>query len=180
MTIASNAFRKVMSRFAAGVTVVTVLDEARTPIGFTVTAFSSLSLDPPLVLICGTTGRYAHSVLSQAPAFAVNFLAADQQHIAQRFADPRIRDRFSGVPTRPGPYGLPLLEGSLAGVVCERHSQFEAGDHTVFVGQVCQLWDADRAPLLHYSGNFNRIAQGSELAAAGRQTTSDFLVGHPW
>lgn len=168
-----------MSRFAAGVTVVTATD-GTARIGFTATAFCSLSLDPPLALVCVTKNRFAHQVLSETPAFAVNILAADQQHLAYRFADPKITDRFAGVPTRSAAYGLPLLEGSIAGVVCEKHSDFEAGDHSVFVGQARDLWDNERSPLLHYSGRFNKLRDSRKTATAEERMMSDFLVGSPW
>lgn len=169
-----------MSRFSAGVTVVTALDDAGTPIGFTATAFCSLSLEPPLVLVCVVQGRYAHAVLNQAPAFAVNILAADQQLLAHRFADPRVRDRFDGVVTRTAAYGLPLLEGSIAGTVCERHASFDAGDHTIFVGRAREIWDNDRPPLLHCSGRFERLAERPARRTPEERELSDFLVGSPW
>ena len=173
-------FRRVMSRFAAGVTVITARDGAGSDIGFTATAFCSLSLRPPLALVCATQGRYAHQVLAEAPAFAVNILAADQNHLAYRFADPKIENRFAGVVTRSGDFGLRLLEGSVAGVVCESHSSFAAGDHTIYVGEGCQIWDNERPPLLHYSGRFNELAPRPDRRSDAEQEIGDFLVGSPW
>jgi len=176
----SGDFRRVMSRFAAGVTVVTMTSAEEVPVGFTATAFCSLSLDPPLALVCVIKGRYAHRVLAEVPAFAVNILAADQQHVAYRFADPRVKDRFSGVPVRIGPYGLPLLAGSIGGVILERVDAHDAGDHTIFIGRARAVWDNNRPPLLHFSGRFNRLVEPPTRPSEEEQAMSDFLVGSPW
>ena len=175
-----QTFRRVMSRFAAGVTIITSVDEDGEWLGFTATAFSSLSLDPPLVLVCVTKGTRAHKVLEESPAFGVSILAVQQEELALRFANPRIADRFAGVPTRVGHGGVPFPLGTLAAVECDRFSLLDGGDHVVVVGRVREAVEADRPPLLHYQGAFNRVADPDPAPSATERQMGHWLVGLPW
>jgi flavin reductase (DIM6/NTAB) family NADH-FMN oxidoreductase RutF len=146
-------FRQLLGRFATGVTVVTALDPQGRPCGMTASSVSSVSLEPPLLLVCVGHQADFHPVMSTAPRFAVNVLAADQESLSRQFAASD-GDRFSGVRYQKGPHGVPLLEGALAHLWCDRWGQHEAGDHTVFFGLVTGGETFDRPPLLYYRSQY--------------------------
>jgi flavin reductase (DIM6/NTAB) family NADH-FMN oxidoreductase RutF len=146
-------FRQLLGRFATGVTVVTALDPEGRPAGMTASAVSSVSLEPPLLLVCVGHQADFHPVIAAAPRFALNVLAADQEHLSRRFAASDT-DRFAGVPCRSGPHGVPLLEGVVAHILCDRRSREEAGDHTVFIGLVTGGETFDRPPLLYFGSQY--------------------------
>lgn len=127
-------FRQLLCRFPTGVTVVTALDAQGRPAGMTASAISSVSLEPPLLLVCVGHQADFHPVLAAAQRFAINVLAADQEHLSRQFAAAD-RDRFAGVPYRRGPHDVPLLDGVVAHILCDRWSRQDAGDHTVFFGR---------------------------------------------
>ena len=155
-------FRSVLSRFASGVTVVTAVDGDGTDHGITVSAFCSLSLKPPLVLVCIDHKTVMHGILQSAAAFAVNVLAADQEELARRFSDPD-NDRFDGTSyTRgargaSGASGAAVLTGVAAHLECAMTHRFEGGDHTIFVGSVEAAESSDLHPLLYYRGGYARL-----------------------
>jgi flavin reductase (DIM6/NTAB) family NADH-FMN oxidoreductase RutF len=177
MSVDGVLFRSVMSHFAAGVTVVTTLTNERRPLGFTATAFSSLSLTPPLTLICAARGKPSHAALSASDGFAVNVLAANQEELARRFADPTVVDRFAGLDVDVGELGLPMIAGTVAGIECRRRSMLDGGDHSIFVGEVENLWHTEALPLLHFAGRFAHLQQELSETPADRV---DWLVGAPW
>lgn len=148
-------FREALSRFASGVTVVTTID-GENRIGVTVSAFSSLSLEPPLVLICIEKRIYIHDFLEKRGRFCVNVLARDQESVSQQFAA-RVDDRFEGIATRPGLGGVPVIEGSLAVLECSFHASYDGGDHTIFVGRVENTEVADSDPLLYFRSAYRSI-----------------------
>ncbi len=155
-SVGPDDFKQAMRRFVSGVTVVTTAaDGVKT--GITVSAFSSLSLDPPLVLICIDKNAAAHDVIQRAGKFAVNILGADQESVSNRFAS-REEDKFGGVTWHEGTSGLPVLDGSLANVECELHESLTGGDHTIFVGRVVATNVADGGPLLYGLGGYQRVA----------------------
>lgn len=149
-------FRSVLSRFASGVTVVTAVDGDGTDHGITVSAFCSLSLKPPLVLVCIDYETVMHGILQSAAAFAVNVLAADQEELARRFSDPD-NDRFDGTPYTRGARGAAVLTGVAAHLECAMTHRFEGGDHTIFVGSVEAAESSDLHPLLYYRGGYARL-----------------------
>lgn len=148
-----SQFRQLLSRFATGVTVVTALDPQGRPAGMTASAIASVSLDPPILLVC--VGRQAdfHGAINAARHFAVNVLAADQEPWSRRFAATE-GDHFAGVAYRAGPEGVPLLDGVVAHLWCERWGQHEAGDHTVFFGLVSGGQSFERPPLLYFRSGY--------------------------
>ena len=156
MAVDTDTFRSVMGRFATGVTVVTACDAEGRDHGMTVSAFSSVSLEPPLVLICVDHDATMHPVLRTAAYFGVNILSREQEAIARRFAD-RDADRFDGVGYARGQTGVALLERVLAHVECRVVDRHDAGDHTIIVGEVetAQAF-ADR-PLLYYRGGYAEL-----------------------
>jgi flavin reductase (DIM6/NTAB) family NADH-FMN oxidoreductase RutF len=164
MPVDLAAFKQAMSQFASGVTVVTTVHEGRR-YGLTASSFSSLSIDPPLVLVCLARKTTAHGVIERSGVFAVNVLGAQQLEFGMRFAGllPGIQDRFQGIETTRAATGSPLLPGVLSWVDCRLWSRYEGGDHSIFVGEVVDLaaTPAD-TPLLYH----NRLWRRSEALEA--------------
>ena len=156
MSLDPDAFRAVMGRFASGVTVVTATNEAGAAYGMTVSAFASVSLQPPLVVMCIDHAASLHDTLTNAPFFAVNILASTQEPIARRFADTGAQ-RFEGIGYRNGENGVPILNDVLAFLECKRVSSAEAGDHTVIIGETVAASMRDARPLLYYRGGFAQL-----------------------
>jgi flavin reductase (DIM6/NTAB) family NADH-FMN oxidoreductase RutF len=155
-SVGPDDFKKGMRCFTSGVTVVTTRDGDRN-LGITVSAFSSLSLDPPLVLICVDKGAAAHDTFANAKAFVVNILSADQEEVSNRFAS-RADDKFETTKWHEGVLGLPVLDGSLGVVECVLHDSLPGGDHTIFVGRVAASSAAEGKPLLYGQGGYRRQA----------------------
>lgn len=153
--IAQEVFRSVLGRFASGVTVVTATSE-RGDCGMTVSAFSSLSLSPPLVLLCIDHAARMHTILGSASHFAVNILEESQEPIARRFSDPDI-DRLDGVGFRRGVTGAPVLSEVLATLECRKQNAFSGGDHTIFTGEVEVAEMGDGKPLLYFRGGYGQL-----------------------
>jgi flavin reductase (DIM6/NTAB) family NADH-FMN oxidoreductase RutF len=149
----STQFRQLLGRFATGVTVVTTLDTAGRPAGMTASAVASVSLEPPLLLVCVGHQAEFHKAMSAAEHFAVNVLAADQEHLSRQFAAIG-SDHFAGVSYHEGPQGLPLLDGVVAHVLCDRWGRHQAGDHTVFFGLVTGGEAFERPPLLYFGSRY--------------------------
>lgn len=153
-----EAFREACARYATGITVATVMDETGRPHGLTANSFSSVSWEPPMVLVCVDHKATAHAQFLAAPGFAINILSDRQQDVSVRFAGPA-DERFEGINWRPGPaVGAPLLEGVLAWLECETTHRVEAGDHTVFIGKVKGA-DAlrDARPLVYFLRNYRLL-----------------------
>jgi flavin reductase (DIM6/NTAB) family NADH-FMN oxidoreductase RutF len=140
-----RTLRSVLGRFATGVTVITTLHGGGQWVGLTVNSFTSLSLEPPLVLWCLHRKSATLTAFVAAKHFAVNVLAADQRNLAERFAGRS--ERFAGVALRTGRYGLPLLEGTVGTLICHRDRLIPAGDHVVLIGSVLD-YDARQGPPL--------------------------------
>jgi flavin reductase (DIM6/NTAB) family NADH-FMN oxidoreductase RutF len=158
MPIDKQQFRKTLSHFAAGVTVVTTVGDDGTPSGLTATAFTSVSLQPPLVLVCIDKKAESLSPLQRAGIFAVNFLTAAQEELSQRFAVSG-EDKFGGLNTRSGVTGAPLLAGTLGYVECRTTDVRDAGDHFIFIGQVEAADAGDGEPLLYFDGAYRTLAK---------------------
>ncbi|WP_425936677.1 flavin reductase family protein [Streptomyces sp. DT24] len=152
-----------MSRFATGVAVVTARAPDGTRHGMTVNSFTSVSLDPPLLLVCLTTGARSTEAVTGAGRFAVSFLSARQQHIALRFAR-RGEDHFAGLPADDGEHSLPVVPGALAHLVCDVDRHLVAGDHVVVVGRVREMCDRPGEPLAFFGGRFTEVALQHEEA----------------
>lgn len=155
MTIDSRAFRKTLGCFASGVTVVTTIDpNDGNPQGVTVSAFSSLSLDPPLVLFCLGNATASLPAFRANGRFVINVLAEGQRDLSLRFAG-RGTDKWAGVEHGAGLEGLPVLAGCLAHLQCSLHQVVEGGDHTIFIGRVEQLDHSEGgAPLVYFRGAY--------------------------
>jgi len=156
MSISKEEFRRVLGGFPAGVTVVTTIDDDGKPYGLTATAFTSVSLDPPLVLVCVDKKAESHAHFHTSQIFAVNFLALGQEDLSRRFAVSG-GDKFSEVTFRRGHTGAPVLPGALGHVECRIADIFEAGDHTIFIGQVESADTQDGEPLLYFRGTYRAL-----------------------
>jgi len=161
----ADTFRSVLGRFATGVTVVTLPTEP--PHGITVNAFSSVSLDPPLVLVCIDHDTQAYDLLEGdgeegVDGYCVNVLTADQRELGEHFADivELDRDPFADDPTRTEASGAPIFEEALAYVDCTVETAHEAGDHTIYVGHVegADVLNPEAAPVTFYDGEWGTLA----------------------
>ena len=157
--IGADDFRKVLSHFGSGVTVVTASDADKRPAGLTCSSFASVSLDPPLVLVCVDHKAQCFPALRDHGRFAVNILSAGQEAISRRFATSKILDKFEGVAHVVTDLGLPLLEGALAHLECTTVGLHVEGDHTIFIGRVERIGVPGGEPLLYYRGKYERLAQ---------------------
>ena len=157
MPVSKDEFRSAMSRFASGVTVVTAKTESNQPSGLTVSSFASLSLEPPLVLICIDKRASIHDLLVEGRYFAVNVLAEDQEILSRRFAS-READRFSGTGYTEGVTGVPLLNDVLVAVECRIVQTYPGGDHTIIVGEVERATVSDSKPLAYFRGGYAQLA----------------------
>lgn len=147
-------FRQAMGSFAAGVTVVTACHDGRL-VGTTVSAFSSVSMDPPLVMVCLKRDSRTLAALNEARTFCVNILAQEQGDLAYRFAKSGADDRFALTAVEAGVCGAPLLAGCVAAVECELHAAHDGGDHEILVGRVLRVvTDETKTPLVYVRGAF--------------------------
>jgi len=155
------SFRDALSRFASGVVVVAA-HTPKGPVGFTASAFTSVSLEPPLVLVCVAKSASAHSGIVDAPFFGVSILGRKQKWIAEQFAN-RSADRFSGVALATASGAL-LIDGALAHLECDRHALHDAGDHTIVVGRVVRSAATTGRPLVHCARSFGGFLRDSSPA----------------
>jgi flavin reductase (DIM6/NTAB) family NADH-FMN oxidoreductase RutF/DNA-binding IclR family transcriptional regulator len=155
------ALRQVLGAFVTGVTVITTLDEHGKPHGLTANSFSSVSLDPPLILWSQSLTAPSHPVFRAAERFVVNILADDQVEVSNRFARGGA-DKFAGCETHPGLGGVPLIAGCAAYLECRRMDSFPGGDHVVFLGQVERIERTGRQPLVFGGGRY-LVAQPHEM-----------------
>lgn len=158
MPITQDEFRAALSRFASGVSVVTTIDGNGIFHGITVSAFCSVSLEPPLVLICVEKTTGSHAAIAASEFFAVNILSVGQEGISERFAS-LTNNKFDGVETRPGIGNVPIFEHALVNIECSLRSSHEGGDHTIFVGEVIKLSIRDSSPLVYFHGNYHTLAE---------------------
>ena len=162
MGLDPTSFRKAMGWLAAGVTVVTTRDREGQPRGLTATAVCSVSLEPPLLLVCIDHEADCYQAFLEADAFAVHLLREDQQALSRHFAEKQAQ-KFAGISHRPGITGVPILFEAMAHVECRVHGRHPGGDHTIFVGEAVdsQVRGSDEAasPLLHFRGRYGRLGE---------------------
>jgi flavin reductase (DIM6/NTAB) family NADH-FMN oxidoreductase RutF len=158
--ITAEAFRSALGAFATGVTVVTTSGDDHA-YGMTANAFSSVSLDPPMILVCGRKASEGTEYIERNGVFAVNILAAHQEPLSRYFASkdrPRGRDAFREIPHRSVASGAPILEGVVAFLDCSLHAAHDAGDHKIFIGEVLALeFEPDLQPLVFHGGGYRFI-----------------------
>ncbi|MGN6184117.1 MAG: flavin reductase family protein [Thermoanaerobaculia bacterium] len=155
MPIDDAGFKLAMSHFASGVTVVTTEHEGAR-YGMTVASFASLSLHPPLVLICIEKSVKSHDAIASAKKFGVSILAQNQAELSNRFASRR-DDKFDGVAIREGELGVPLINGAICTLECRVHDSLFGGDHTIFVGEVVDAQTIESAPLVYFRSGYREL-----------------------
>jgi len=154
--IDADTFRSVLGRFASGVTIVTACDAQGVDHGMTVSAFCSLSLDPPMVLFCVDHAASMYETLLGHPRCAVSILSSNQEAYSRRFAD-QDNERFDGIAYSRGESGVVLLDNALAHLECRLVAHHEGGDHTVFIAQVDRAEPRHGRPLLYYRGGYAQL-----------------------
>ena len=165
--ITPQELRRACGQFATGVTVVTVCDGDGLR-GMTANSFTSVSLDPPLILVCVISGSEGADHITTNGVFAVNILSAEQEPLSRYFSSrdrPKGRDAFAEVSHRTGASGSPILTAAAAALDCRLHSTYEAGDHQIFIGEVLELELLDgHRPLVFHGGKYALL---QEAATAG-------------
>ncbi len=162
---AKRALRTAFGTFPTGVTVITTRQSDGTPRGFTANSFSSVSLDPPMLLICIAKTAHSCDVFAAADHFAVNILSEAQKSVSGLFAS-RQPDKFEQADWYEGAASMPLLSKSLASFVCSSEQRVDAGDHIVLIGRVVDYTTTQGAPLGYYAGNYFSVAMDKPLVAA--------------
>ena len=158
MSVDQLEFRRVMGHFATGVTVVTSHDGAGKLGGLTANSVASVSLDPPLVLVCVDKKSDSYPLFDASQTFAVNILANEQETLSRRFAKSG-GDKFTGVGYRIGTTGCPILSDTIAFLDCRVRYAFEAGDHTIYVGEAVEIAVCSEAdPLLYFRGGYRNLS----------------------
>jgi len=176
--ISAQDFRAAMGSFAAGVTVITTLDESGAPQAVTATAFSSVSLAPPLCLVCIAKRTRAYRPLLLKGHFAVNILRAEQEWLSTRFAS-SVADRFASVTWEPGGItGCPLIDGALVSLECQVVEVHSGGDHDIFLGSPRSVRIHDGAPLVYWRGNYSSLPPAPELDGQNVVTDRDQATQH--
>src|SRR5947207_2273749 len=155
MSVDDALFKLAMSHFASGVTVVTTEHDGKL-FGMTVASFASLSLRPPLVLICIEKSVKTHDAIAGAGKFGVSILSADQGEISGRFAS-RSDDKFAGIKVQRGQLGVPLIAGALTTLECSVYDQLPGGDHTIFIGEVVDVRTREGSPLLYFRSGYREM-----------------------
>ncbi len=162
MPLDRDQFKEVVSKFASGVTVVTTADDQGFH-GVTVSSFCSLSLDPPLVLVCIDKSIQSHDLITSAPKFVVNFLSRGQTFLAEQFSGqtPLADPQFTRVAHAVRDSGLPLISHTVAWIECDAWAAYDGGDHTIFVGRATsgELGEEDD-PLLYFDREFTELSWG--------------------
>ncbi len=152
--VTKELFRKLVGGFPAGVTIVTTRDANGTPWGFTASSFCSVSLAPPLVLVCLEDAADCHPAFAAAASMTINILAVGQGDVAMQFAS-KGADKFAGVAITPGAHtSLPLIDGAVSHIECKIHARHAAGDHTILVGEVIGGVRTDGDPLAYFGRSF--------------------------
>ncbi len=159
MAVDPDRFKGALRRWASGVTIITTCCEEEDA-GMTVSAFSSVSLEPPLVLACADKAANTHPLIARSGAFAANILAAGQEELSNRFATTGNEPvRFEGLQCKRGPSGAPWLPGALAVMDCRVAAAHDAGDHVIYVGEVLDVDFSDREPLLYFDAKYRGLAK---------------------
>jgi flavin reductase (DIM6/NTAB) family NADH-FMN oxidoreductase RutF len=146
-------FRQLLGRFATGVTVITARTASGDPIGMTANSLSSVSLEPPLVLVSVENVHEMHTALMGATHWVFNILSSEQEALSRRFAGAE-PNRFLGVSYHENDRGIAVIDGTVAHIECAKHAAVPGGDHTIFIGLVVGGDATDRRPLLYYRGGY--------------------------
>lgn len=169
----SREFRRALGRFASGVTVITACSESKTH-GMTANAFVSVSLDPPLVLVCLDNRSFMHRVLPEAGRYGVSLLAEDQERLSDHFAGRTIENIHIRFVTRNG---IPLLDGAAGYFVVRVIDAHPAGDHTLYIGEVEHFESREERPLLFFAGRYRRLPKEVKADLWSQDEFSLFSLG---
>lgn len=150
-------FKKVMSKFTTGIAIVTTLDTDQKPFGLTINAFSSLSLDPAMILFCLAKKTRFYSYLSHQSYFTINILADTQKDLSIHFAKPFFGDKWDNINFEFGKNNCPQLKNALGIIECEKTILYDGGDHDIILGKVQNLKTNDNNPLLYFSGRYRTL-----------------------
>jgi len=158
LAIPPEQFKGILASWASGVTIVTSRSGARVQ-GMTVSAFSSVSLVPPLILVCADKQAITHGLIQESKVFSVSVLAAEQRELSNRFASKKDEDRrFEGLRCEEGSTGCPRIPGALAWLDCRVVEAVDAGDHVVYIGEVVAADARDAEPLLYFRSRYGVLA----------------------
>lgn len=167
--------RNALGQFATGVTIVTTLDDNGDYVGMTVNSFSSVSLDPPLILWSISETSYGIDVFRGASHFCINILSTDQVNLAQKFSQAS-EEKFNGLAIARGLNGIPLIEGCLAHFECTTEARYPGGDHIILLGRVMRFASVNKDPLLFHSGQFYDLRPVSIEAAQGKKPAAKTML----
>jgi flavin reductase (DIM6/NTAB) family NADH-FMN oxidoreductase RutF len=162
--IEPTELRKTLGSFLTGVTIVTTIDANGQPRGFTANSFTSVSLDPPLVLVCLGKSASSYPVFSKTPQFAINILGEHQKGISSTFSSKKVADKFAEVAVTKRKRSSPVLDGVLAWLDCDIEQLVDAGDHVVMIGRVIEHEHSEGAPLGFHSGNYVDFSLSRQVA----------------
>lgn len=151
-----ESFRRACAKYATGITITTLLDDAGTPHGMTINSFTSVSLEPLLVLVCVDLRANLRPLLNTGKHFGINVLSEEQKELSTRFSQ-KHDDRFSGVALLTGTTGVPLIRGALATFECVATKIVEAGDHIIVIGEVLHADHTDGRPLIYHCGKYQTL-----------------------
>ena len=174
MKIDNLEYRKALGQFVTGVTIVTTCEIDGTPRGFTANSFTSVSLDPPLILICIGDFNESSELFKKSKHFAVNILNENQMDISNLFSSPTSK-RFEKTQWIKGDLGSPIIKGSLAWFDCKNHDQIRSGDHIILIGNVKSFKKKSGRPLGYYSGNYISLNNEKSLVSAIEKNTKTIL-----
>ena len=156
MPIDKNELRRVMGHFATGVTVITTISKAGEPYGLTANAFSSLSLEPPLLLVCVDKKAESYPYFEESKVFTVNILSDSQEALSRRFAVSG-GDKFQNVAYHTGANGAPIIDGNIGYIECKLYAAYDGGDHTIYLGEIQQAETRDAKPLVFFRGGYRSL-----------------------
>ena len=156
MAIEKNELRRVMGHFATGVTVITSIRSSGEMHGLTANAFTSVSLIPPLLLVCIDKKAESYPCFDESKIFTVNVLSSDQEALSRRFAVTG-GEKFEGVSYKIGANGAPILDGVLAFLECKVTQKIDGGDHTIYIGEIEQAETKEGKPLLFFRGGYREL-----------------------
>lgn len=162
-TIEQHHFRRVCSKYATGITILTVLDSRGAPHGMTVNSFTSVSLSPPLILVCIDRQTSILSHFRPGTRFGVNILHEKQKELSTWFARSG-HNRFSGLKWTPGQTGAPVLSEVLATIECEVTQIVEAGDHAVVIGEALHATWREGQPLIYFNSSYQSLRSGTTVS----------------
>jgi len=162
----AERFREALSSFPSGVTIVTTADSRGEWRGFTATSFCSVSMEPPLVLVCLANTAECHPAFSVGTRWVVHIISGEHAELAKRFAT-RGADKFAGSAFDANDHGLPVLPGAVVMLECSRDAVYPAGDHTVLLGRVDRVEFGDGTPAVYYRRGFHELRPGAAAPGPG-------------